>query len=178
MWEMPPGAPLQRMFAGLTEHAFLSRFGIADPPLIDYLSGLLSRFVHTDAINRLPSSHGSPLTNVFTMLNEADALPEGGVTKREYLRHIGDVTLFWTGLFPECLERDADGWGRHAVINYTTFGKRSYLLASQYEKFENEAPLLLRLSHEFEVCAVGLREVRRDWEQIAAETPEGLRLIQ
>ncbi len=170
--------PLRRMFAGLTEHAFIDRFGIADPPLVDYLSDLLARFVHTDAIHRLPSIRG-PLTEVAAMVSEADTLPDGGITKREYLRHIGDVTLFWSGLFPESLHRDPDGWGRHAVLNYAAFGKRSYLLASQYEgaKFENEAPVLKRLSVEFEVCAVGLREVRRDWEQIANESP-GLSLIQ
>ena len=61
MWEMPPGAPLQRMFAGLTEHAFLTRFGIADPPLVDYLSGLLSRFVHADTVYRLRDADGRPL---------------------------------------------------------------------------------------------------------------------
>lgn len=178
MWEPPPGHPLRRLFAGLTEHAFLTTLGVADPPLVDYLSGLLSRFIHTDSIHRLPSSQGRPLTGVAQMMSEADALPDGGVTRREYLRHIGDVTLFWTGLFPESLERDVESWGRHAVINYTTFGKRSYLLASQYEKFEDEVPILRRLSREFEVCALGLREVRRDWEQIAAETPPGMQLIQ
>jgi hypothetical protein len=168
------------MFAGLTEQTFLSRFGIADPSLVDYLSGLLARFVHADAIHCLPAGHGRPLTSVYAMISEAKALPEGGVTKREYLRHIGDVTLFWTGVFPEALERNAESWGRHAVLNYTTFGKRSYLLASQYEndRFEEEAPVLRRLSHEFELCAVGLREVRRDWEQIASETTKEMKLIQ
>ena len=176
--DLPATPPLRRMFAGLTEHTFFDRFGIADPALVDYLSGLLARFVHTDTIHCLPTSH-NPRTGLAALMSEVETLPEGGVTKREYLRHIGDVALFWTGLYPESIERDAAGWGRNAVINYTTFGKRSYLLASQYpgRKFENEAPLLKRLSFEFEVCAVGLREVRRDWEQIAAENP-GTGLIQ
>lgn len=163
--------PLHRLFAGLTEHAFMARCGIADPPLVDYISNLLVRFAHADALNRLPAGR-NPLGSVPAMITEAEAMPDGGATKREYLRHIGDVTLFWTGLFPESLERDPDAWGRHAVINYTTFGKRSYLLASQYDgRFESDAPLLKRLSLEFELCAVGLREVRRDWEQIARDHP-------
>ncbi|CAN5367343.1 hypothetical protein BH11PLA2_BH11PLA2_47590 [soil metagenome] len=175
MWEIPPDHPLTRTFAGLTEHAFLSRFGIADPPLVDYLSGLLSRFVHIDAINCLPSATGRPLTDVATMICEAEGLPEGGKTRREYYRHIGDVTLFWTGLFPETLERDRTSWGRQAVLNYTAFGKRSYRIAGQFADAP-ECPVLLRLSEEFEVCAVGLREVRRDWEQFSSEN-NGMTLI-
>ena len=52
MWEPPAEHPLRRLFAGLAEHAFFSRLGVADPPLIDYLSALLSRFVHVDAVFR------------------------------------------------------------------------------------------------------------------------------
>lgn len=179
MWNPPPEHPLRRMFAGLTEHAFLTRFGVADPPLVDYLSSLLSRFVHADAVHRLPGWHGRPLTDIAEMVTEAESLPDGGRTRREYYRHIGDVTLFWAGLFPEALERNPDGWGRHPVLNFTAFGKRSYLIASRYEgdQFRDEAPVLRRLSEQFELCATGLREVRRDWEELAEELPPGTGLI-
>ena len=50
MWDPPPEHPLRRMFAGLAEHAFFSHLGVADPPLIDYLSALLTRFIHNDAV--------------------------------------------------------------------------------------------------------------------------------
>jgi hypothetical protein len=169
MWEPPIEHPLRRMFAGLTEHTFLTRFGIADPQLIDYLSTLLSRFVHADAIYRFRDTHGQPITELALMMSEANALPDGGATRREYYRHIGDLTLFWAGLFPESLERNTHAWGMYAVLNYTTCGKRSYFLASQYDddRFRNEAPVLKRLSEQFELCATGLREVRRDWEDHA-----------
>lgn len=178
MWEPTPDHPLRRMFAGYTEHAFFTRFGLADPPLIDYLSSLLTRFVHRDEIYRLRDGHGRPITEIAAMLSEADGLPEGGRTRREYFRHIGDVSLFWTGLFPEAIERDRAGWGRHAVLNYTTFGKRSYLIASQAddERASDEAPVLRRLSEQFELCATGLREVRREWEE--ADGPHDRRIIQ
>jgi hypothetical protein len=174
MRDLAPEHPLSRTFAGLTEHAFLSRFGVADPPLIDYLSALLSRFVHVDTIHKLPDAEGQPLTDVAAMVAQANTLPEGGVTRREYFKHIGDVTLFWTGLFPETLERRADGWGKHAVINYTACGKRSYRIAATDDP---QGPVLLRISDQFEICAVGLREVRRDWEHFAAEHAGGLKLI-
>jgi hypothetical protein len=179
MWDPPTDHPLRRLFAGLTEHAFLTRFGVADPPLVDYLSALLSRFVHADTIYRLRGSSGRTLTELAAMLAEADGLPDGGRTRWEYYRHVGDVALFWSGLFPEALERDRQTWGDHPVLNYTACGKRSYLIASRFEgePYQNEAPVLRRLSEQFELCATGLREVRRDWEHLAEETPPGTGLI-
>ena len=64
MWTAPVDHPLRRLFAGLAEDAFLTTLGIADPPLIDYVSELLTRFVHFDAVNRLRDPHGRPLTEV------------------------------------------------------------------------------------------------------------------
>ena len=58
MWSTPPDHPLRRLFAGLTEHAFLTSIGITDPPLIDYVSELLTRFTHFGAVYRLRGSTG------------------------------------------------------------------------------------------------------------------------
>ncbi len=165
MWDPPEGHPLRRMFAGLAEHAFYSRLGVADPPLIDYLSALLSRFVHCDAVYRLPGGHGRPLTELAGMVAEADTLPPGGRTRREFFRHIGDFALFWTGLYPETL--NGPRRRRDHVVDYTVQGKRGYLLASTFEddSCRDEVPVLRRLSEQFELCAIGLREVRREWEE-------------
>jgi hypothetical protein len=38
--------------------------------------------------------------------------------------------------------------------------------------------VLKRLSEQFELCATGLREVRREWEGMADELPPGAGLIQ
>ena len=65
------------MFAGYTEHAFLTRLGVADPPLIDYLSGLLTRFVHTDCVFRLRDGAGHALTELAVMAAEAEEVHAG-----------------------------------------------------------------------------------------------------
>jgi hypothetical protein len=179
MTEIPPAHPLRRLFAGITEHAFLTSLGVADPPLIDYLSALLSRFVQTDTLYRLRGTHGQRLTEVVAMLAEAEALPADGTTRREYHRHIGDYTLFWTGLFPESVNKLEPGC-RDRVVNFTALGKRSYRIASAFDddRFRAEAPVLRRLSDEFELCAYGLREVRREWEDLAQHPlPPGSGLI-
>jgi hypothetical protein len=92
-----------------------------------------------------------------------------GESRREVLQHIGDYTLFWSGLYPEAL-REATG-KTDQFESYCAHGKRSYRIAGsmegQTESASNE--LLLRLSEQFDLCAYGLREIRREWEQRDAD---------
>jgi hypothetical protein len=175
MWEPPAGHPLRRLFAGLTEHAFFSHLGVADPPLTDYLSTLLSRFVSFDAVYRLPDSDGRPLTELVGMVLEAEQLPPGGRTQREFYRHVGDFALFWTGVYPEALNRGRARGARDALVDYTVQGKRGYLMTSRLD--DEQSALFRRLSEQFEVCALGLREVRREWEERRPDAPPGTPLI-
>ncbi len=167
MWYYNRNHPLRRLFAGLTEHAFMESFGMGDPPLVDYLSLMLSRFVHIDAIYRLRDTAGKRLEEVAEMLLESETLPQEGATYREYHRHIGDFTLFWTGVYPEALERLKTALCKDHFIDYCEQGKRSYYIASTYEDdpYREEAPVLRRISEQFEMCAFGLRQVRSEWEK-------------
>ena len=162
-----PDHPLRRMFAGLAEHTFLDHLGIGDPRLIDYLAALLSRFIHMDAFYRFANAKGRRLEEVADMMLEAESLPPQGRTRREIYRHIGDFTLFWTGVYPEALERLRSALRKDHFIDYCQQGKRSYYIASTFEDepFTEEAPVLRRLSDEFELCAYGLNRVRREWER-------------
>src|SRR5947208_3525156 len=176
MYDAPDGHPLRRLFAGLAEHAFFSHLGVADPPLIDYLSGLLTRFVHYDAVHRLRDRAGKPITELTEMVIEAEQLPSGGRTRREYYRHIGDFALFWTGVYPEALERVRSRHCKDHFVDYTVQGKRGYWITSQLDEEERpeEAGLFRRPSEQFRVCAIGLREVRREWEELRDQPPGGL----
>ncbi len=179
MWDPPDGHPLRRMFAGLAEHAFFSHLGVADPPLTDYLSRLLTRFLHFYAVYRLRNRSGAPITELTEMVVEAEQLPAGGRTRREYFRHIGDFALFWTGLYPEAVERLRRRACKDAMVSYTAQGKRGYLITSRLEEEQQhyeEASLFRRLSDQFELCAVGLRKVREEWEH--QTDPPGGGLVQ
>ncbi len=173
MWFYNADHPLRRYFSGVTEQTFTSSLGIADPALIDYLSLLLSRFVHIDTICRLRSSSGKPLEEVADMLMEVEELPPQGRTSREVHRHIGDFTLFWTGLYPEALKRLRSALRKDHFIDYCEQGKRSYYIASTFEDdpYRDEAPVLRRLSAQFELCAFGLSQVRREWERNPPPAP-------
>ena len=61
---------LRRFFTGLTEYAFTSRIGMADPPLIDYVSDLLVRFVRCDTVYRIRDLSGRPLSEVIAEAKE------------------------------------------------------------------------------------------------------------
>src|SRR5262249_61650291 len=152
MWSSPTDHPLRRMFAGLAEHTFLDQLGIGDPPLVDYLSTLLSRFIHVNAIFRLRNVQGKRLEEVADMMLEAEAMPPEGRTRREVYRHIGDFTLFWTGVYPEAPGPLQSILRKDHFIDYSQQGKRSYYIASTFvdEPYREKAPVLRRLSDEFE----------------------------
>src|SRR5215212_8650609 len=152
MWYYNAEHPLRRLFAGLTEQTFMDRLGLGDPQLVDYLSILLSRFIHLANILRLRNSEGKPLHEVVEMVIEAEALPAAGRTRREFYRHVGDFTLFWTGVYPEALKRLRSVLSKDHFIDYCEQGKRSYYIASTFENdpYREEAPVLRRLSEQFE----------------------------
>lgn len=165
MWSPPINHPLRRVFAGVTENTFFASLGVVDPPLVDYLSDLLVRFLHFDAVYRLKDIGGRPLTELAEMLLKAEEVPPEGRTRAEILRHIGDFTLFWTGLFPEEVHRLQTGFARDAFVSYTQQGKLSYLAAARIfdpSGTDQQHLVLVRLSSQFELCAIGLTQVRQE----------------
>ena len=154
---------LYRFFSGLAEQTFEARLGVADPPLIDYIAALLTRFMHFDAIFNVRNPCGRRLEEVAEMLVEAEA--RVGESRREVHRHIGDFTLFWTGLYPEALRRIKKQSRLDYFVDYCEQGKRAYHIASTIPDDTGENEVLERLSHEFELCAFGLGELRREWQR-------------
>ena len=171
--------PLRRLFAGYTEQTFVTLLGVGDPRLIDYLSELLARFIHLDTVYRLRNAQGRRLEEVAEMVIEAEGMPPAGRTRREVYRHIGDFTLFWTGVYPEAVNRLRSALSKDYFIDYCQQGKRSYYIASTFEEdaYREEAPVLRRLSEDFELCAYGLNQVRREWERGQAAITDAARRL-
>ncbi len=163
---------LRRFFSGIAENTFQVQLGVADPPLIDYLSDLLTRFVQSEAIYRIRDLAGRPIREVAGMMVEAHE--RVGNARRDIHRHIGDYTLFWTGVYPEALNRKHSSSSAEPLVDYCNEGKRAYWIASTIETDEPEdasADVLERLSLQFELCAYGLREIRRAWEHRDDDPP-------
>jgi len=156
---------LDRFFSGLAEYTFHTRLGVADSELVAYVSDLLVRFTKTDTMLRIRQLDGRPAGEVVTMMAEAQT--RIGVAKREVHRHIGDFTLFWTGLYPESLQNSSSRKFGDRFATYCQQGKLAYELASEIEPINDlstDSELLRRLSDQFDLCAYGLREIRRAWE--------------
>ena len=161
----PNRSAMQRYFAGLAESTFQAQLGIVDPPLIDYVSGLLIRFVRNDVVHSVRSVTGRPMLTVAELV--AEASERLGEAKRELHQHIGDFTLFWAGVYPEALRKSRENSGDQFEV-YCAHGRRAYRIASCIETTRNDAPdpqILERLSDRFDLCCYGLREVRRQWEE-------------
>ena len=163
---IPESHPLHRLFRGLAEYAFMNELGIGDPSLVQYVAELLASFVPSQSLWRLRDAQGRPLAEVTAMIAAAEATGDAE-RKRECHRHVGDFTLFWTGVYPEVLHRQRSTMTKDQFIDYCEQGKRSYYIASTFEEepYKEESPVLRRLSERFELCAFGLTKVRHEWER-------------
>jgi hypothetical protein len=166
--KISPGHPLRRLFGGLVEQVFMTEMGICDTRLTDYLSAMLGDFVHVDAIFRLQTVDGEVIREVSRAEAEAYLGPEidGTLRRRLINQYIGDLTLFWAGVYPESLRPRTAGVDR--LGEYVLQGRRSYGIASELsgEQAEPPAALLRKLSDEFESCVHGLQLVRAGWQQL------------
>jgi hypothetical protein len=167
---IPESHPLHRLFRGLTEYAFMNELGIGDPSLVGYVAELLASFVPSQGVWRLRDAQGKRLFQVTAMVAEAEAAADAA-RRRECHRHVGDYTLFWTGVYPEALSKLQGSDSADALVSYQRQGKRSYHLASVLSAGNDHETVFRRLSEQFELCAVGLSRVRREWEKIELDGP-------
>ena len=167
--DQPKLSALDRFLTGISESVFFGKLGVADIQLVDYLSDMLLRFVRSDAMLKVRRGSGEPITEVYQMLMEGQK--RIGLAKRELHRHVGDFTLFWSGMYPESLRRPTHS-ACDSFIDYCQQGKRAYAIAAEIEGGETRPPgeLLHRLSEQYDLCAYGLREIRRAWEEDEDDT--------
>lgn len=159
-----PKDNLSRYFTGLAQSTFQTQLGVADTALVDYVSGLLIRYVRNDDFT-IRGVTGRPLQDLSEMI--AEATQRLGDARRKIHCQIGDFALFWAGLFPEALRRKCRYGDLDQFSDYCVQGKTAYHIAAQMNPTDENAPqseLLERLAERFELCAYGLREIRREWE--------------
>ncbi|WP_422926510.1 hypothetical protein [Singulisphaera sp. PoT] len=172
--EIPDSHALHRLFRGITEYTFMNELGIGDPNLVGYVADLLVRFVPAQTIWRLRNARGERLTEVTAMVAEAEASTDAS-RRYECHRHVGDFTLFWTGIYPDALDQLRASTSADHLVDFQAQGKRSYRLASELDGEEKKRPILRRLSDEFELYAFGLSCIRKEWERPDPQlAPRGL----
>lgn len=162
----PGASSVERFFRGISEFIFHTKLGVADVQLVDYVSDLMLRFVRVDSLYSLRHSDGTRTKHVVHMIAEAER--RIGIAKREVYRHVGDFTLFWSGMYPESLAaQKSQSHLPDRFIDYCRQGKRAYAIAAEIDGGDDRpsCELIHRMSEHFEMCAYGLREVRRHWEE-------------
>ena len=166
---VPESHPLQQLFQELVSRNYCSNcVGLRDSELCGYVANMLCEFCDAEQLFRLRNAQGHQLSDVGEMLLESDPVygPAPNFDReRQVRKHIGDYTLFFTGLFPESINHFR--LRKQRLENFVDFmraGKESYYIVSKFEFFEyaKVAPLFAKLSAEFERCVYGLNMVKND----------------
>ncbi|HXG33494.1 MAG TPA: hypothetical protein VNJ11_09025 [Bryobacteraceae bacterium] len=166
--------PLRKLFSNLVWKRLYDDAQVRDSQIADYVTNLLTEFVHVKNLYKIRNARGKRLEDVGEMLIESHPLLEASSfdREREVRKHIGDYTLFLTGLFPEYVASlPRRGLRLDAFVDYVKAGKESYRIVSYFDQFEykREAPLFARLADSFELCVFGLNLVKQDLERFQQE---------
>lgn len=157
--EIPPDHPLRRFLFRATASSFETA-GLADRDLIGYVTDVLVDFAHADNLYRFLDESGKRsavrLGDMIGRLEEAGR--QGLWPEPEIRKHIGDSCLFFTGLYPEHLNREARACDPRLFVHV---GVSSYRWVSDYEAVGPSAALFRKLSSVFEEC-VGALHLERE----------------
>jgi len=167
---VPDNHALREFFHVLVEKHYSEEAGLHDQEISAYVANLLADFCEADELFKIRNEDGRTLTDVGEMLLEADPVygPAPSFDReRQVRKHIGDFTLFMTGMFPESINHSRLRRQRlENLVDFIKAGKESYYIVSKFEHFEyaRVAPLFKRLAVEFERCVYGLNIVKNELE--------------
>ena len=172
MGAIPESNPLRELFGELVNQHFDHQIGLRDSNVKQYVTDLLTEFCDSQQLVKIRDVNGRPLDDVGEMLLQADPIygPAPSFDReRQVRKHIGDYTLFFTGMFPESINRFRLRRNRlESFIDFMKAGKESYFVVSKFDQFEYEkvAPMFAKLSNEFEACVFGLNQVKGRLEEM------------
>jgi len=151
---------------------YAHEIGLRDPQLVGYVAHLLAEFCDTEQLFKIRNAADRPLADVGEMLMESDPVfgPAPSFDReRQVRKHIGDYTLFFTGMFPESINQFRLRRQRlENLVDWMKAGKESYYIVSKFEYFEyaKVAPLFASLSQHFEQCVYGLNMVKNELQEM------------
>ena len=165
---IPDRHPLRQLFTELVDANLGEGVGLRDTDVRAYVANMLAEFCELDNLLKIRNAAGRSLDDVGELLLESDPIfgPAPSFDReRQVRKHIGDYTLFFTGMFPEAINHFR--LRRQRLENFVDFmkaGKESYYIVSKFEYFEyaKVAPLFAKLADEFERCVYGLNLVKNE----------------
>ena len=165
---IPESHPLREFFNQLVSEHFENSLGLRDQQVTDYVAEVLVDFCEIEQLHKVRNADNRPLHDVGEMLLESNPVYGEAPSfdrEREVRKHIGDYTLFFSGMFPEAINHFR--LRRQRLENFVDFiraGKESYYIVSKFDLWEysKAAPLFATLSEKFEECVYGLNQVKND----------------
>src|SRR5438093_355042 len=153
--EIPADHPIRALFQQLTERG-MGQMNLHDPETIQYITNLLTEFVQMQNMHRITDDNGRRVEYLFDIMTHAGNAMSPAV-RRDYYKHLGDLTLFNLGLFPESLT-----YGRRTLSPdyYAETGRRSYTIVAEMDSSPGGTRVYRKLSEQFEQCVVGLNWVK------------------
>lgn len=145
---------LYQFFRHQVGHGF-HRHGITEPATVDYVSDILTRFAQARQLHALQDASGRPLEYIVDML-EAWHGTEGPARGRYVLRHLGEYTLFMSGLFRERLRR------RGELDYYLAHGSSAYWRCADGELNPRQRQVYRHLHQDFGRISSTLDDMRRE----------------
>lgn len=168
---IPESSSLQRFFQEVVERNY-DEVGVRNSEVHAYVANLLAEFCEAETLYKIRNAEGRSLCDLGEMLLESDPVygPAPSFDReRQVRKHIGDYSLFFSGMFPEGLNHSRLRRSRlESLIDFVKAGKESYYIVSKFEHFEyaKVAPLFRKMSQEFERLVYGLNHVRNELEEL------------
>lgn len=168
---IPESSSLQRFFQEVVERNY-DEVGVRNSEVHAYVANLLAEFCEAETLYKIRNAEGRSLCDLGEMLLESDPVygPAPSFDReRQVRKHIGDYSLFFSGMFPEGLNHSRLRRSRlESLIDFVKAGKESYYIVSKFEHFEyaKVAPLFRKMSQEFERLVYGLNHVKNELEEL------------
>lgn len=157
-WRISDQHPLCE-YVGARLGSFLQETeGWVDSAILAYLTQLATEFAHSDA--DAITVRGERISDLIRLFDAGEVLLSAASfeEERRVHKHIGDLMLFWSGVFPEQLDARFPA----SLLDPAVVGSTSYHVVStfDYPPHDQEAPKYKKLSDRFDLYVLALRSLR------------------
>jgi len=145
-------------FYVLVRHVF-ARSGINDRAVADYVAEVLTEFTRAERARCVVPGQPNPLDYFFEMLAALQTADDR--TSFQIRVHIGNHSLFLSGVFPERIRFRAEKKGFPDLKYYEAVGRAQYRVASDHrlaQRYEL-ASIFSTLSQRFETTRLALNDI-------------------
>ena len=147
--------PIRPFFQDLVRRG-MAQVNLTEEPAVGYVADLMTDFISTDQLYPVRDASGNRLEYLSDLVAEAHKAVEPDL-RRDQFRHLGDLTLFMLGLFPERFRR-----GRQAMARefYRIQGRTSYSTVARMVGASSDLTVFRSLAEEYDQYVGGLHQVR------------------